>query len=124
MPTTDSLHVLDLSALWAMESDFDDAEPVRNFVRDFITIWEDRYARLLDASANRDRAAILEVLMGIKVSSVMIGAVQLRTVAEDIEQCVRRGPSCVPDSMLITLHDCGDRTIAQLNKTYLKSGPA
>lgn len=120
MPTKDPPPLLNLTALRAMESDFHDATPVRNFVQDFISIWNDRYARLLDASADEDRRAAINVLMGIKVSSVMLGADQLKSVAEDIELRVRKGSARVSDSLLIALHDCGERTVRELNDVYLQ----
>lgn len=122
MPTNDPPPLLDLTALRAMESDFHDATPVRNFVQDFISIWDDRYARLLDASADEDRRAAINVLMGIKVSSVMLGAAQLKSVAEDIELRVRKGYARVSDSLLIALQDCGERTIQELTDVYLQPG--
>ncbi len=120
MPTTDLPPILDLSALWAMETDFHDTEPVRNFVRDFISIWDYRYTGLLDATADHNQKAALSVLGGIKVSSVMIGATRLRMVAEDIECRLRRGEEHIPDRLLVALHDCGQQTVKELNESYLK----
>ena len=104
-----------------MESDFPNAEPVHRFVKNFISVWDDRYNRLLAASANSDRTAALEILLSIKVSSVMIGAAQLRSVAEAIESRLRKGSTRVPESLLNDLAECGNRTIRHLTDAYLRS---
>lgn len=120
MPTKDPPPLLDLTALRAMESDFNDVTPVRNFVQDFIRIWDDRYAQLLHASADEDRRGVINILMGIKVSSVMLGADQLKSVAEDTELRVRKGSARVSDSLLMAVRDCGERTIRELVDVYLE----
>ncbi|KRF05082.1 hypothetical protein ASH00_11615 [Arthrobacter sp. Soil782] len=111
--------LLDLTQLWAMESDFPSPEPVHRFVEDFILIWNDRLMRLRSALADGDHPTAVNVLLGIKVSSVMIGAKQLRYVAGNIEAELRGGTAEVTESLLDALAECGTQTIHQLSREYL-----
>jgi HPt (histidine-containing phosphotransfer) domain-containing protein len=126
VPTRDIHPLLDLRALQTLEADLEDTEPVRGFVQDFISVWDERYRRLVEAlayasdKAAREKAA-REVLLSIKVSSVMLGAMQLNNAAETVELHLTRGNACVPDSLLNALGDCGRRTIQQLTQAYLRS---
>lgn len=101
-----------------MESDFQSARPVRGFVRDFISLWDQRLSRLLDAVAAGKVDAAREVLLSIKASSVMLGASQLNSVAETIE--VHLGNGRVLPALLDALADCGIRTIQRLTSEYLQ----
>ncbi|MDF9278937.1 Hpt domain-containing protein [Arthrobacter sp. EH-1B-1] len=111
--------LLDLTQLWAMESDFPSPEPVHRFVEDFILIWNDRLVRLRNALAEGDHPAAVNVLLGIKVSAVMIGATQLKYVAEAIESELRQGTAGVTKDLLDALAECGTQTIHQLSRKYL-----
>jgi hypothetical protein len=112
--------LLDLRALRTLEADLEGAGPVRGFVQDFILIWDERYRRLVEALTYARHKAARDVLLGIKASSVMLGAMQLNNVAETVEVHLTRGNACVPDSLLNALADCGRRTIQQLTKAYLR----
>lgn len=104
-----------------METDFHDAEPVRRFVQNFIFIWEDRYTRLRNASRARDRSAAIEVLLGIKTSSLMLGAVQLAELAGDLEARLRQGGSGrITPARLLALAECGNSTVQRLSEDYLR----
>ncbi|WP_323960867.1 hypothetical protein GC088_04445 [Arthrobacter sp. JZ12] len=122
MTSPDEAPLLDLSVLVAMETDFHDPEPVHQFVRNFIEIWDKRYTRLVNASRHRDPTEAQEVLLGIMTSSRMLGATQLAALAGDLETRLSRGAVRVPRPALSTLADCGERTVKQLADEYLGRG--
>lgn len=106
-----------------MESDFDSARPVRGFVRDFISLWDQRLSQLFDAVAAGKVEAAREVLLNIRASSVMLGATQLTSMAETIDVYLGGGNGRVLSALLDALADCGSQTIQRLTTDYLRPAP-
>lgn len=86
----------------------------REFVGNYIALWDSRFERLHGAVARADDAAAMDVVLSIKISSEMAGANRLAALAHTAQQ--RLGSSGAADlaSMLGVFAVCGRETMAFL----------
>lgn len=112
------LPLLDISVLRELEDEV--KEPlIRNFVRDYLSMWEIRRERLATALTlleGRDQA--MDAVISIRVSSAMIGGGQLTKVAAALEDQVREGPLPLDGTALADLMQCGQATMEELRLRY------
>ncbi len=66
----------------------DDVPAGVRFLTDFVTAWEGRVARLLDAAARRDPEDVTTVLLSVRTASRMLGATALFSAATDLQRQV------------------------------------
>lgn len=111
--------LLDISVLRELEDEV--KEPlIRNFVRDYLAMWEHRRQRLATALALREgRDQAIDAIISIRVSSAMIGGGQLTSLAAILEDQIREGPLPPDGTALADLIECGQATIEELRLRYL-----
>jgi hypothetical protein len=56
------------------------------FLNDFVTAWEGRVARLLDAADRKDPEDVTTVLLSVRTASGMLGATALFSAATDLQR--------------------------------------
>lgn len=113
------LPLVDPGVLANMEADVDDPAIAQRFARDYAHIWESRYRRLAAAFEAQDRDAALEVLISIKVSSIMVGGLRLAHTAEYLEQTLRDGRFSDGQALVTVVADHGNQTVQELRSTYI-----
>lgn len=110
--------LLDISVLPELEDEV--KEPlIRNFVRDYLSMWEIRRQRLATALALREgRDQAIDAIISIRVSSAMIGGGQLTSLATTLEDQIREGRLPLDGTALTDLIACGQATIEELRLRY------
>ena len=61
------------------------AELALRFARDYAAMWDQRYSRLALAVENQDRAAALDAIISLRITSAMVGGLRLARLAEMLE---------------------------------------
>lgn len=111
--------LVDPVVLQDLEDELGQPELVTNFAKDYVGLWETRERRLIASLANQDRAAALDAVISLKVSSTMVGALRLAGLAQALESAVRRGDATgglFPE--LISAQ--GRATVDELRAQYLQ----
>jgi HPt (histidine-containing phosphotransfer) domain-containing protein len=116
-----SLPLLDLAVLSHLERQLNDAQPARDFARDYITGFGDRLFRLESSVSNRDIAGALDAALSLRNSSAMIGASRLSALAADFETAVASSDLDTARRALPGIERCGLDTILELEVRYLAS---
>lgn len=112
------LPLLDISVLRELEDEVKDPL-IRNFVRDYLSMWEYRRQRLAAALALREgRDQAIDAIISIRVSSAMIGGGQLTSLAATLEDQIREGPLPLDRTALADLVQCGQATMEELRLRY------
>lgn len=88
----------------------------RQFVDDYIRLWDSRYSRLVSALHNADFAAAMDVVLSIKTASQMAGAQQLARLAADAQALVRSEDHTGLVALLGPLEQCGQDTMHELGQ--------
>ncbi|MER1995470.1 MAG: Hpt domain-containing protein [Arthrobacter sp.] len=88
----------------------------RQFVADYIGLWESRYARLVAALRTMDFPAAMDVVLSIKTASQMAGAHTLARLAADAQTLVRSEDHTGLLALLEPLEKCGQDTMAELGQ--------
>ena len=107
--------LIDLSAFRSLLSQLGgDARAQHRFVTDFVGLWDARAERLTVALSRPDLEDAHIVLIGIRSSCAMVGAVGLRGVADQMHSALRSGDlqSCTAE--LDHLLQCGAATCTEL----------
>jgi len=91
-----------------------DAASQRRFVLDFVSLWTPRTERLQQALATNNLQDADVVLLSIRSSSTMIGAMMLEAAAGLIHSAVKRRDVAGAEKHLARLHELGGLTCAEL----------
>ena len=86
----------------------------REFVTNYIALWESRYNRLCQAVTGADDDAAMDVVLSIKISSEMAGAQRLAALACAAQQRLAYSGAAALASMLALIAACGRETMACL----------
>ena len=86
----------------------------REFISNYIALWESRYDRLYRAVTGADDDAAMDVVLSIKISSEMAGAQRLADLAYCAQQRLARFGAAELLSMLAAIAACGRETMACL----------
>ncbi|MBG6238787.1 HPt (histidine-containing phosphotransfer) domain-containing protein [Mycetocola sp. CAN_C7] len=109
---TGYLPLLDHSALDALLFSLDsDQDAVDGFVATFVAHWPERLHRAEASVAARDRAAIYDCALSIKVAAQMIGAVRLSACGGQLESLVRAGRIDEAPCIVDALRQIGTETV-------------
>jgi HPt (histidine-containing phosphotransfer) domain-containing protein len=92
----------------------DDLNAVVGFVCAFIGQWPARLARIDEQIRIGDPEGALTAVLSLKVSSQMIGAVQLDSLSTELERIVRAGDFSAALDRVETLHTVGAETLLAL----------
>ena len=97
------------------------AESCRRFVSNFVAMWDSRFTRLEQAVARPDFDAAMDVVLSIKISSHMAGAVRLSALATAAQELVARRDLNGLTEMVVAVDACGIETMAYLSEPGLFS---
>lgn len=112
------LPLLNEEVLQDLEQQLDGSAIARNFSRDFINIWDDRYSKLADAITGGDEDASLDAVLSVKITSMMLGATRLAEIAKDLERVIRSGNLDAAATALPGLWVCGNQTVNKLSSYF------
>jgi len=88
----------------------------RQFVGDYIRLWDSRYSRLVSAMHNTDFPAAMDVVLSIKTASKMAGAERLAGLAAEAQALVHSEDHAGLVSLLEPLELCGQDTMRELQQ--------
>ena len=89
----------------------------REFVGNYIAMWEGRLDRLRQAVKAADDADAMDVVLSIKISSQMAGAERLAALAMDAQHQLQLSGAATLASMLGAIAACGAETMELLLST-------
>ena len=86
----------------------------REFIANYVSLWQSRYDRLCSAVTLADDDAAMDVVLSIKISSEMAGAQRLADLARAAQQRLACSGTAALVSMLALIAACGRETMACL----------
>lgn len=86
----------------------------REFVANYIAMWDGRFQRLALAAADGDLPAAMDVVLSIKISSHMAGAERLATLAAAAQEVVKNYDLSGLTVLLEGISACGAETMLEL----------
>ena len=92
-------------------------ETCRQFVGTYIQMWNGRFQRLVSALEEPDYAGAMDVVLSIKISSQMAGALRLAGYASIAQDMVRSADHAGLVSLLDPLQSCGQETVRALSES-------
>lgn len=117
------LPLVDSGVLEDLEEELNGSELALRFARDYAAMWDQRYSRLALAVENQDRAAALDAIISLRITSAMVGGVRLARLAEVLESVIRQGDFGQGQAMMESVAENGDQTVSELQANYiLKNG--
>jgi hypothetical protein len=111
--------LVDASILEDLEEELNGSELAVRFARDYAAMWDLRYTRLAAAVQSQDRAAALDAIISLKITSTMIGGLRLARLAETLETVIRQGDFGRGRALMERVADNGDRTVQELQTSYI-----
>ena len=115
------LPLVDPAVLEELAEQLDGPTVARRFARDYTDMWEQRFRRLAAALARQDRAAAMDAVISLKISSAMVGALRLAWLAEQLEHLIRSEDYDAGKKVLAEVADHGGQTVRELRHLYLQS---
>ena len=91
------------------------ARTCRQYIGNYISMWDGRFARLVGAAETKDLEAAMDVVLSIKISSHMAGAERLSALAAEAQAAVAAYDFPALDSMVEAIGRCGADTMAFLS---------
>lgn len=116
----DALPLVDQAVLKELEEQLDGPTVAMRFARDYTDLWEQRFRRLASAVARQDRAAAMDAVISLKISSAMVGGLRLAWLAEQLEHFIRREDYDGGHSVLAEVAEHGGKTVRELRFMYLQ----
>lgn len=116
----DALPLVDQAVLKELEEQLDGPAVAMRFARDYTDMWEQRFRRLASALARQDRAAAMDAVISLKISSAMVGGLRLAWLAEQLEHLIRREDYDSGHSVLAEVAEHGGQTVRELRFMYLQ----
>ena len=101
------------------KNELDGPELALRFARDYAAMWDQRYSRLAAAVQNQDRAAALDAVISLRITSAMVGGLRLARLAEVLEDVIRQGDFGQGQALLERVAEHGDRTVSELQANYI-----
>ena len=115
----DRTPLVDPDVIHDLEDQLDSPAAARAFVRDYVAVWDERDSRISSSIARRNQAASLDAVLSLKITSTMVGATQLVTLATALEGLLRDGRLEEAEAALPQVHRCGLRTMRALTTLHL-----
>lgn len=115
----DRTPLVDPNVLHDLEDQLDSPAAARAFVRDYVAVWDERDLRISSSIARRNQAASLDAVLSLKITSTMVGATKLVTLATALEALLREGKLEEAEAALPQIHKCGLHTMRALTTMHL-----
>lgn len=117
----EELPLLDAGVLQNLEDDFGQRQMAWKFASDYAAMWRLRQRCLLDSIEREDRAAALDAVISLKVSSAMVGGLRLERLAQRLETIIRKGDLRDGAALLTLISLHGQATVKELQLRYLQT---
>lgn len=115
---------IDHSALAALSADLcGDSHTVRRFISDFVVLWEVRLQRLRDAVSQAVLDSVYVVLLSIRTSANMLGAVLVEDCVTAMLSAVKQADLGACEAQMAQLDELGQETCRELD-SFLHTGRA
>lgn len=112
---------MSLAVLHELEESLDgEISLCQGFVATFISMWGPRFDRLSMAIAEQDTDRAMDAALSICTASHMAGAQQLNLLTLDLIQVLKSSQPNQATMALPTLGHCGEQTMGELSRCYLK----
>jgi HPt (histidine-containing phosphotransfer) domain-containing protein len=108
-----------LEVLAELEAELDGPELAHGFARDYAAMWDQRYSRLAVAVQAHDRKAALDAVISLRIASAMVGGVRLATLAQSLEDAIRKDNFAQGQDLLAGVAEHGVSTVSELQATYI-----
>ena len=112
--------LVDPSALQELGSQLESPAVAKGFARDYTNMWDRRYRSLASSLDSGDEAAALDAALSLKTSSAMVGGVRLAELAKELEDAIRVRDADLARQLLQEVAKNGDKTVDELQFSYLK----
>jgi HPt (histidine-containing phosphotransfer) domain-containing protein len=110
---------VELRVLTELEAELDGPELAHGFARDYAAMWDQRFSRLAAAVQAHDRKAALDAVISLRIASAMVGGVRLATLAQSLEDAIRRDDFAQGQDLLAGVAQHGVSTVSELQATYI-----
>ncbi|HAP90536.1 MAG TPA: hypothetical protein DEP82_04350 [Arthrobacter bacterium] len=102
-----------------LETELDGPELARGFARDYATLWDQRFSRLAASVQAEDRPDALDAVISMRITSAMVGGIRLASLAQALEDAIRRGDFVQGNALLAGVAEHGVRTVSELQANYI-----
>lgn len=115
--------VIDRHIFEQLSSELGSPEAARRLVARYLELLDGRIGRLAGACEADDDSAAMDAVLSLKVSSAMVGAVALRDLAAQVEDCLRGG-GCTAARGTLERVRCGGFDTARALASVVEPGSA
>ncbi|MCC9146147.1 MULTISPECIES: Hpt domain-containing protein [unclassified Arthrobacter] len=91
------------------------ARTCRQYIGNYLSMWDGRFTRLVQAVEHQDFDAAMDVVLSIKISSHMAGAERLSALASQAQDLVAAYDLAGLRNMVQTIDRCGTETMSFLS---------
>ena len=120
VPGGQDLPLVDAAVLQDLEDQLGQQDVAWKFANDYAAMWGQRLRNLIGSMEREDRAATLDALISLKVSSAMVGGLRLVRLVETLEATLREGDLRDGVPILAMISTYGGATVDELQLTYLR----
>lgn len=114
-----SLPLVCTETLESLEESLDgESSLCKKFVRTYVDMWPERFGRIFDAVNAGNSEHAMDAVLSLRSSCMMVGAVQLGELANDIVKDLNAGCTAAATKHLKALRQCGNKTAGQLTASY------
>lgn len=110
---------VELEVLTELEAELDAPELARGFARDYAAMWDQRFRRLAAAVQAHDRKAALDAVISLRIASAMVGGIRLASLAQSLEDTIRRDDFVQGQDLLAGVAEHGVSTVSELQANYI-----
>ena len=93
------------------------ARTCRQYIGNYLSMWDGRLARLVRASESKDLEAAMDVILSIKISSHMAGAERLSALAAEAQQAASAYDFPALAAWVEAIDRCGRETVVFLTES-------
>jgi hypothetical protein len=102
-----------------LETELDGPDLARGFARDYAALWDQRFSRLAAAVDAQNRPDALDAVVSLRITSAMVGGIRLASLAQALEDAIRRDDFVQGKTLLAGVAEHGVRTVSELQANYI-----
>lgn len=114
-----NLPLVDPAVLLDLEEQLGDASLARSFAEDFLVATSVRVGRLDAAVSSQDPEDAMDAILGVRATSMMVGAVRLAHLATECVVILRSGDITGAAGALAEVRSCAEQTTALLRDGHV-----
>lgn len=118
-PANEAMRWVEPEILTELETDLDGPELARGFARDYAALWDQRFSRLAASVHAEDRPDALDAVISLRITSTMVGGIRLASLAQALEDAIRRDDFVQGKALLAGVAEHGVRTVSELQANYI-----